>query len=323
MGAANAHYYATRDPLGAAGDFTTAPEISQMFGEMIGLWMADLWDRAGRGVVHYVELGPGRGTLAVDALRAMAKAGLNPSVHLVENSPSLRAAQKALLPEAIFHDDVTTLPADAPLLIVANEFFDALPVHQLVRGPDAWHERLVACQDTLFLPIRGKQVPDDLVPADLQGAAPGSIIETSPASVAIARALAKRVVAQGGAALIIDYGYQGPAIGETLQAVKNHAFANPFEAPGNYDLSAHVDFATLAAIATLADARVDGPVPQGQFLETLGIIARAGALAKASSERAAEIEAARARLTHPEAMGALFKAMAFSALGWPEPAGFG
>jgi NADH dehydrogenase [ubiquinone] 1 alpha subcomplex assembly factor 7 len=323
MGAANAHYYATRDPLGAAGDFTTAPEISQMFGELIGLWLADLWDRAGRPTAHYVELGPGRGTLAVDALRAMAKAGFSPSVHLVETSPTLRAAQQALLPDAVWHDDVTTLPNDAPLLIVANEFFDALPVHQLVRGPDAWHERLVACQDTLFLPIRGKQVPDDIVPEDLRSAAPGSIIETSPASVAIARALAKRVVAQGGAALIIDYGYQGPALGETLQAVKNHAFANPFEAPGDYDLSAYVDFATLAAIAALADARVDGPLPQGQFLETLGISARAGALAKASPERAAEIEAARARLPHPEAMGALFKAMAFSALHWPEPAGFG
>jgi NADH dehydrogenase [ubiquinone] 1 alpha subcomplex assembly factor 7 len=192
-----------------------------------------------------------------------------------------------------------------------------------VRGPDAWHERLVACQDTLFLPIRGKQVPDDLVPADLRSAAPGSIIETSPASVAIARFLAKRIAAQGGAGLIIDYGYQGPAIGETLQAVKNHAFANPFEAPGDFDLSAHVDFATLAAIAALADVYIAGPVPQGQFLETLGISTRAGALAKASPERAAEIKAACARLTHPEAMGALFKAMALSALHWPVPAGFG
>jgi NADH dehydrogenase [ubiquinone] 1 alpha subcomplex assembly factor 7 len=323
MGAANAHYYATRDPLGVAGDFTTAPEISQMFGEVIGLWCADLWDRAGRPKVHYVELGPGRGTLAVDALRAMAKAGLTPNVHLVETSPTLRAAQAERLPGAVFHDDVTTLPGDAPLLIMANEFFDALPIHQLLRGPDAWHERLVACQDTLFLPIRGKQVPDDIVPEDLRGAPPGSIIETSPTSVAIARALAKRVAQQGGAALIVDYGYLGPAIGETLQAVKGHDFANPFDNPGDHDLSAHVDFANLAAIAALADVRVAGPVPQGQFLETLGISARAEALAKTTPERAAEIEAARTRLTHSEAMGALFKAVAMSSPHWPVPAGFG
>lgn len=322
MAAANAHYYATRDPLGAAGDFTTAPEISQMFGEVIGLWMADLWDRAGRPLVHYVELGPGRGTLAVDALRAMAKAGLKPKAHFVETSPSLRAAQASQLPDAVFHDDVTTLPADAPLLIIANEFFDALPIHQLVRGAEGWFERLVACQDTLFLPIRGKQVPDDIVPEQLRDAAAGSIIETSPASIAVARALAKRIAAQGGTALIIDYGYSGPALGETLQAVKDHAFANPFDNPGERDLSAHVDLTTLAAIAALADVRVSGPVPQGPFLQMLSIGARAAALSAAQPERAGEIEAALVRLTHKDAMGALFKAMAFSALHWPEPVGF-
>lgn len=322
MAAANAHYYATRDPLGTAGDFTTAPEISQMFGEMIGLSLADQWGRAGRPKAHFVELGPGRGTLAVDALRAMAKAGLNPDVHLVETSPALRAAQQERLPGATWHDDVTTLPDDAPLMIVANEFFDALPVRQLVRGPDGWFERLVACQDTLFLPIRGKQVPDTVVPETLRDAAPGSIIETSPASVAIARALANRVVTQGGTALIIDYGYEGPAIGETLQAVKGHDFANPFENPGDHDLSAHVDFATLAAIVALANGRVAGPVLQGQWLEQLGIGARAQALIRTHPDRAAEIEAARARLTHPDAMGSIFRAMAITGKAWPDPAGF-
>ncbi len=322
MAAANAQYYATRDPLGAGGDFVTAPEISQMFGEMIGLWFADLWDRAGRPDCHYVELGPGRGTLAADALRAMKAAGLLPTVHFVETSPALRQVQLVRVPGAVFHDAVTTLPTDAPLLIVANEFFDALPIHQMVRGPEGWHERLIACQDTLFLPIRGKPVPGDVVPATLRDGAPGSIIETSPASVAIARALAKRVAAQGGAALIIDYGYEGPAIGETLQAVKGHAYANPFDNPGAHDLTAHVDFATLAAIAVLADAWVSGPIAQGAWLEMLGIGARAASLAKASPARAAEIEAARARLTRPEAMGALFKAMAFSHGDWPHPAGF-
>jgi NADH dehydrogenase [ubiquinone] 1 alpha subcomplex assembly factor 7 len=322
MAAANAHYYATRDPLGVAGDFTTAPEISQMFGELIGLWLADLWDRAGRPMAHYVELGPGRGTLAVDALRAMAKAGLSPSIHLVETSPVLRAQQEARLPGAVWHDDVTTLPEDAPLLIVANEFFDALPIHQLVRGPDNWHERLIACQDTLFLPIRGKAVPDTIVPESLRDAAPGSIIETSPASVAIARALARRIAQQGGAAILIDYGYEGPAIGETLQAVKDHRFANPFDNPGAQDLTAHVDFATLGAIAVLAEARVAGPVAQGDWLQALGIGARAAALMAESPERADEIEAARLRLIDPGQMGSLFKAMAFTAADWPAPAGF-
>ncbi len=322
MAAANAHYYATRDPLGADGDFTTAPEISQMFGEMVGLWMADLWDRAGRPAVHFVELGPGRGTLAADAVRAMAKAGLQPRVHLVETSPALRTVQQARLPDAIWHDDVTSLPDDAPLLIVANEFFDALPIHQLVRGPDGWHERLVACQDTLFLPIRGKAVPDAVIAESLRAAPPGSIIETSPASVAIARALAQRVAKQGGAAILIDYGYEGPAIGETLQAVKGHGYANPFDNPGDHDVTAHVDFSTLAAIAGLADARVSGPVAQGDWLQALGLGTRAMALIQSSPGRTEEIEAAWMRLVQPDQMGSLFKAMAFTSLDWPAPAGF-
>jgi NADH dehydrogenase [ubiquinone] 1 alpha subcomplex assembly factor 7 len=323
MAAANSHYYATRDPLGAAGDFTTAPEISQMFGEIIGLWLSDLWLRAGKpDTVHYVELGPGRGTLAQDALRSMAKTGLTPKVHFVETSPVLRAQQSQRLPDAVFHDDVSTLPDDGPVLIVANEFFDALPVQQIIRGPEHWHQRLVACQDTLFLPIKGKAVPNEIVPETLRDAPVGSIIETSPASVAIARAVAKRVVAQGGAALIIDYGYEGPAIGETLQAIKQHERTNPFDHPGEQDVTAHVDFTALAAIAALADAHVHGPVAQGHFLETLGIGTRAVSLIKSQPHRGAEIEAARTRLTHPNAMGALFKVMAFTGAGWGQPVGF-
>lgn len=323
MAAANAHYYGTRDPLGASGDFVTAPEISQMFGELVGLWLADLWDRAGRPMVHYVELGPGRGTLAKDALRAMAKAGLCPTVHFVEMSETLRAVQKAAVPDAVWHDDVTTLPEDAPLLIVANEFFDALPVYQLVRRAESWHERLVACQDTMFLPIAGKPVPDEIVPEALRDAAPGSIIESSPASVAIARALAKRLAAQGGAALIVDYGYEGPVVGDTLQAVKGHAFANPFDVPGEHDLTAHVDFATLGGMAELSGAKVFGPVAQGDFLGLLGLVERAGALARAHPERGAELAEAHRRLTHPTEMGALFQAMALVGKDWPNPAALG
>ncbi len=321
MAAANAHYYGTRDPLGVDGDFITAPEISQMFGEMVGLSLADQWDRAGRPAAHYVELGPGRGTLAVDALRAMAKAGLTPDVHFVETSTALRMAQKERLPDAHWHDDVTTLPGDAALLIVANEFFDALPIHQIVRREGAWHERLVACQDMIFLPIAGKPVPDEIVPENLRDSAPGSIIETSPASVAIIRTLAKRIAAQGGTATLIDYGYEGPAVGETVQAVRGHQFTNPFDNPGEHDLTAHVDFATLRAMANLTGAHVHGPVAQGHWLTALGIGARAAALAKAHPERRSEIEAALIRLTDPQGMGGLFRVMSLRSADWPAAAG--
>ncbi|OYY71667.1 MAG: methyltransferase [Sphingomonas sp. 28-63-12] len=313
MGAANAHYYATRDPLGR--DFTTAPEISQMFGELIGLWLADLWDRAGRPAAAYVELGPGRGTLAADALRAMAKAGLTPDVHFVETSPTLRGVQAERVPGAIWHDDTTTLPGDIALLAVANEFFDALPIRQLVRSLDSWHERLVACQDLLFLPIAGNAVPEAILPPGLRNAPPGSVIETSPASVAVMRDLAGRIARQGGAMLAIDYGYEGPAIGDTLQAMRAGNFANPFDNPGEQDLTAHVDFATLAAAADAEGARAFGPVDQGALLIRLGIDARAAALGDA-------VRADRDRLVAPDQMGGLFKAIAITALDWPQPGGF-
>lgn len=313
MAAANAQYYATRDPLGS--DFTTSPEISQMFGELIGAWLADLWDRAERPPAAYVELGPGRGTLAADALRVMAKAGLTPAVHFVETSPTLRTAQATRVPDAIWHDDTTTLPDDAALLIVANEFFDALPIRQLVRVVDGWHERLVACQDTLFLPIAGKQVPGDILPPDLRDAPPGSVIETSPASVAVMRDLAGRIVRQGGAMLTIDYGYEGPAIGDTLQAMQGGRFVNPFENPGEHDLTAHVDFATLAAAAITAGASAFGPVEQGALLVALGIDSRAAALGEA-------VASDRERLVSADQMGSLFKALAITNRDWPHPAGF-
>lgn len=322
MGAANAHYYATRDPLGARGDFTTAPEVSQMFGELIGLWIADLWQRAGEPPVRYVELGPGRGTLAADALRAMAKAGLAPPVDLVETSPTLRAAQAERVAHAEFHLDLVGLPDDAPLIFVANEFFDALPIRQLIATGEGWRERLVACQDMLFLPIQGDRSFDMIIPRDFRGAAPGSILETSPAGVAVLRQLAKRLNDQGGAALIVDYGYMGPAIGDTLQAVKGHAYANPFDMPGEADLTAHVDFATLAEAARAEGLVVHGPVTQGAFLMRLGIAERTASLSLAAPERAGQLATDRDRLTDPEQMGELFKVIALTAPGWPVPAGF-
>jgi SAM-dependent MidA family methyltransferase len=306
MGAANAHYYGTRDPLGARGDFTTAPEISQMFGELIGLWIADLWDRAARPPIRYVELGPGRGTLAADALRAMAKAGLVPPADLVETSPVLRAAQAERVPGAEFHLDLVGLPDDAPLVFVANEFFDALPIRQLIATSEGWRERLVACQDTLFLPVAGDRSFDMIIPRDFKNAPPGSILETSPASVAVLRQLAKRLTDQGGAALIIDYGYSGPAIGDTLQAVKGHEYANPFEAPGEADLTAHVDFATLREAAEAEGLVAYGPVTQGEFLTRLGIAERTAGLSLAAPERAGQLAQDRERLTDPEQMGELF-----------------
>ena len=321
MAAANRHYYASQPAIGAAGDFVTAPEISQMFGELVGLWVADLWDRAGHPDAALIELGPGRGTLAADATRAMASAGLRPPLHLVEFSDTLRAEQATRLADATWHDGVETLPTDRPLIVVANEFFDALPIRQLVRGAQGWRERLVACQDTLFLPIAGPAVPDEVIPAPLHDAAPGAVLEVSPAAVAVMRALARRLVAQGGALLVIDYGHEGPALGDTFQAVRAHGFANPYASPGEHDLSAHVDFTTLAAAAQADGAVAWGPVEQGEWLVRLGIDARAASLARAQPTRGDEIAAARMRLVNADAMGRLFKVLAVTAPGWPEPAG--
>ncbi|MEA3046587.1 MAG: dehydrogenase [ubiquinone] 1 alpha subcomplex assembly factor 7 [Sphingomonadales bacterium] len=300
MAEANAHYYATRDPFGVEGDFTTAPEISQMFGELIGIWLADLWQRAGEPeAARYVELGPGRGTLAEDALRAMRGAGLAPPVELVETSPVLRLAQAERV-SARWHDTLATVPQTGPLLVVANEFFDALPVRQF----DAAGRELRVGHDRRF-------------------ARDGNVeTEASPASLAIVADLARRLAAQGGAALIVDYGHDRPGAGDTLQAVSDHLYADPFEAPGERDLSAHVDFHALGGAARAAGVRVFGPAAQGVWLNAMGIKLRAASLAKAAPERAADIAAARVRLTAPEQMGRLFKAMALVAPGWPEPAGF-
>jgi SAM-dependent MidA family methyltransferase len=234
----------------------------------------------------------------------------------------LRAAQQGHLPDASWHDDLSTLPSDVALLVVANEFFDALPIRQLVRAGARWHERLLACQDTLFLPIAGPQVPDELIPEHLRDAAHGAVLETSPAGVAIMRDLAARLAAQGGGALVVDYGYTGPAIGDTLQAVRGHAFVNPFGNPGEHDLTAHVDFGTLAAAAAHEGAQVFGPVDQGRFLRSLGIGARASRLAASSPQRAQTIRAGHDRLVSTDAMGTLFKVLGLAAAGWPAPAGF-
>jgi len=287
----------TRGPLGASGDFTTAPEIHQMFGEMVGACLADCWRRAGAPAkAIYAELGPGRGTLAVDASRVI---GAIPA-HLVETSPTLREAQRARVPRAFFHDRIEQLPRH-PLLLVANEFFDALPVRQWVGD----EQRLVVLQGD-----------------SLDFTANGLIIEDSPARTAAAAAIAAHLVAHGGIALIIDYGHAASGPGDTLQAVRGHAFADPLADPGEQDLTAHVDFEAVADSARAAGASVTPLATQGAFMARLGIVERAATLTRANSDRADDIASALTRLTDPAAMGDLFKVIAIHSTDWPTPAGF-
>tara|TARA_R110000850_G_scaffold44442_3_gene112955 strand:- start:539 stop:1525 length:987 start_codon:yes stop_codon:yes gene_type:complete len=323
MGIANAHYYASKDPLGEEGDFVTAPEISQMFGEIVGIWLADLWLRKGSpGHCHYVELGPGRGTLAHDALRSMARFGCRPSVHFVETSPVLQAKQAQLHPDATWQADIASLPDDGPLLIVANEFFDALPVEQFVATSGGWRRQMVARDRSKFIAVPSIDMAEDRVGGTTGGFPDGTILERSPVSVEWTGNLASRLARQGGTLLIIDYGYTRPGTGSTLQAIKDHMPISPFDCPGASDLTAHVDFHTLANIARMRMLAVSGPTQQGQWLKSLGIDQRATALIAASPKQANAIRAAHQRLTDPEEMGCLFQVMAATAIDWPEPEGF-
>jgi len=318
MAAANAAYYGSRDPLGADGDFITAPEISQMFGELIGLWFADLALRSGAGDVAYVELGPGRGTLAADALRAMRQAGLTPPVHFVETSPTLRERQRSAVPHGAWHERIDTLPTDRPMIIIANEFFDALPIRQFERTGRGWRERMI--RDGAF--VHGEAECADEIPLALADSPLASIVERNPEGEAIMADLARRIARQGGAMLAIDYGYDGPATGDTLQAMHAHAFADPLEAPGTRDLTAHVDFGMLAVVGRAAGLRPSPCIHQGAFLSALGIDAREQSLARANPARADELRSARERLVAPKQMGRLFKVLALTNPAWPQPAGF-
>jgi len=261
--------------------------------------MADLW----------------RATARVPGFHAGA------TVHFVETSPALRAAQAARVPHACWHNHLDEVPDDAPLLLVANEFFDALPIRQLVRTPAGWRERMVAHGDGRFFEAAGPVAVDALVPRALAGAPIGSTVELAPAAGAVAAEIGSRLAAQGGAALIVDYGYAGPSTGNTLQAVKAHAFADPFAEPGEADLTAHVDFTALARAA--CPARAWGPVDQGALLTALGIGPRTEALvARATPEQAGQLRSATERLIRGDAMGSLFKALALTGGDWPQPAGF-
>jgi NADH dehydrogenase [ubiquinone] 1 alpha subcomplex assembly factor 7 len=326
-------YYMRRDPLGAAGDFTTAPEVSQMFGELIGLWCAEVWRamRAQRPVL-LVELGPGRGTLMRDALRAAQavpefRAALE--VHLVETSPVLRELQRATLAaadvEPRWHKRVGTLP-DGATLAVANEFVDALPVDQIVKTDDGWHERRVglAADGSLSFGLHPTPIPDfeDRLPPRLRRAPPGALLERRDYTPIVE--LADRIARFGGAALVIDYGHVRTAFGDTLQAVRAHRFADPLAHPGEADLTAHLDFEALGDALRGRGVRVHGPVPQGAFLRRLGIELRAERLQRnASPQAASAVRSGLERLIGPApGMGELFQALAFSHRDLPNPPGF-
>jgi SAM-dependent MidA family methyltransferase len=313
-------YYATRDPLGAAGDFTTAPEISQMFGELVGVWCVAAWRSMGAPArMSLVELGPGRGTLMADLLRA---ARIDPAfraaaaVHLVETSPTLRAAQASRLGDAgtTWHDGIDTLPA-GPAIVVANEFLDALPIRQFVRVAEGWRERVVGLSGdgALVLGAGAAGVADDLIPPHARAAPPGTVVEVARAAEAVIARLADRIVADGGALLAFDYGAPAHGVGDTLQAVRGHRFVDVLDGPGTADLTAHVDFAALAAVAAARGARVFGPRAQGRVLLDLGLLERAGALGRTADETrrralAAEVE----RLAGEDGMGTLFQAIAIT-----------
>ncbi|MGB7374242.1 class I SAM-dependent methyltransferase [Pontixanthobacter sp.] len=327
MGESNARYYGGKDPIGmgdgVSGDFITAPEISQMFGELIGLWLADMWINSGREEpVYYVELGPGRGTLAKDALRAARQYGLEPAVHFVETSAKLKDVQLKTLPGAIWHNDLSTVPGDGAILLVANEFLDALPIRQLVRMASGWRERMVGLDGDTFVFTAGEQPMDAAVPGEWRDAAEGTIIETCPAAAATLFEVAGRLEQQGGAALFIDYGHTRLNAGSTFQAVRRHTKVDPFAAPGTADLTALVDFGTLAQIVHSRGTRHIGTVTQGEWLRGLGIEARANRLAEQAPHLARDIHSAMGRLIASDQMGALFKVMGLAGSGWNGAAGF-
>lgn len=314
MARANAAYYAVRDPF---ADFTTSPEMSQAFGEILGLWSAIVWQSLGRPEpVILAEAGPGRGTLMADALRAIRRAAPDFSqalrLHLVENSPRLRAIQAEKLPQATWHDTLADIPP-GPMILLANEFLDALPIRQFLRRSGGWAERFVDHGTFVELPAvsPGRDAGED------------EIVEICEPALAIAGALGQRLATQGGAALFLDYGPARSTPGDSLQALHDGEPADPLADPGSADLTAHVDFAAIAAAARAAGASAHGPIAQGIFLTRLGLVQRTAALARTQPPRqASEMMQAAQRLTEPDRMGRLFKVLAVCHPGAPTPPGF-
>lgn len=314
MASANTAYYANRDPF---ADFTTAPEITQAFGEVLGAWCAVTWDTMGRpDPVTLAELGPGRGTLMADLLRGIRRAAPgfagSARVHLVETSPRLRAAQAAVIPAATWHDQAEHLPP-GPMLLLANEFLDALPIRQFLRRDGHWLERHVADGAWVDLPTPGPAQP----------APDGTLLEHGQAALDVVRAVADHVVADGGAALFLDYGPAVSEPGSSLQALRGGRPADPLADPGSADLTAHVDFSACADEARAAGAAVHGPEAQGVFLTRLGLFQRTSRLAQGlPPARALGLMQAAERLTGHAWMGRLFKALCLTHPALPQPPGF-
>jgi SAM-dependent MidA family methyltransferase len=312
-------YYMNRDPFGASGDFTTAPEISQMFGELIGLWSAEVWNTMGRPEpLRFIEFGPGRGTLMSDALRAAR------IVPLIETSPALAEIQHETLLTSgapiAWASSLAEAP-QGPAIFIGNEFLDALPVRQYMRSHTRWRERVVWVDKMGRLAFAPGRQPEPFIQAPGEE---GDILEVNPSAHRLIYELAARLVRQGGVALFIDYGHAVTTIGDTLQAVRGHRIVDPLVEPGECDITAHVDFAAMARSARAAGAAVYGPIDQGDFLREIGIDTRTRALCERTPDRAEEFEQARKRLVGKEIgeMGGLFKAMVIANRNLPAPPGF-
>lgn len=318
-------YYKQTDPLGARGDFITAPEISQMFGELIGFFCVNLWQQMGEPrSFTLLEPGPGRGTLMQDALRVATRAeGFGDALHLqlYETNEELKAQQAIRLSQydPYWPGEIDAV-SDDPLIVVANEFLDALPVRQFVKGTQGWHERLIGLKEgRRRFGLSPTPIPESAMPEAVRAAAPGEVYEVSLASVDVMQRLGKAAARRGGGILAIDYGYPRTRTGETLQAVRRHEFADPLEAPGEADLSAHVDFGALAEVTRKAGLTAQPLVTQGEFLRRLGIAERATALSRANPGEAAAIGAALDRLTGANQMGELFKVFCAASPGLVPP----
>lgn len=315
-----AGYYTTREPFGTGGDFITAPEVSQMFGELVAVWIYETWRAVGSPMpVTLAEIGPGRGTLTKDMLRTLNR--LDPafaagaSIALIETSPRLREAQKDTLADMAigieWHDSATSLP-DQPLLIVGNELFDAVPIRQFVRTSDGWRERMVGldANGELAFFAGAASLDPSLLPLDAETAADGAIVEIAPARSALMQTIADQIAMHGGTGLFFDYGHLQPGVGDTLQALRSHEYEGVLESPGEADLTSHVDFAALAASARAAGLRADFTT-QSSFLLGMGLLERAGRLGAEADETTRErLSGEVERLASPQAMGELFKVLA-------------
>ncbi|MBT5571579.1 MAG: class I SAM-dependent methyltransferase [Alphaproteobacteria bacterium] len=333
LGDQDGGYYTTRDPLGAAGDFTTSPEISQVFGEIIGMWCADTWQKMGSPAAFaLIEMGPGRGTLMADALRALRMVPdcrSAASLHLVETSPVLRdIQQKSLRGENItWHAELPDI-GRTPAILIANEFLDALPIQQYIKFEGQWCERVVALDEThdrfCFGIHRSQKLPARAITQQLVEADEGTIFEYAPEVQSMVSDIAHRLFLNGGAGLIIDYGYTRHAVGQTLQAVQRHRPVDPLDTPGDCDLTAHVNFQLVAETARAAGIKVWGPVDQGVFLQKIGIVERTNTLLKSANvAQSHDIRTAVTRLIAPAEMGTLFKALAITDDRIKHLAGFG